>query len=68
MHVNLELLSEEIAKRNLSFTKMAEHCGVDKATISRLFNGRVCTIETAQKIVKGLKLSSRKASLIFFPD
>ncbi len=66
MRVDLEALKAEITKGKLSLEELGNKSGVDKSTLSRFLNGGGCTIDTAQRIVKGLKLSDRKASQIFF--
>lgn len=67
MRVDLENLKKEIERQNLTLEELGNKSGIDKSTLSRFLNGSSgCTIETAQKIIKGLKLSNKKASSIFF--
>ena len=67
MQTNLEMLKEEMAKRNCNITKLSELSNIDKSTISRFLSGnQTCTVETAQNISEALHLSSTKAGLIFF--
>lgn len=68
MNVNIELLNEEMEKKGFSITDLANKSCVDKSTISRLLDGRSCSVSTAQKLVKALGISSRKAGLIFFGE
>lgn len=66
MDVNIKMLNEEIKKKGYSISELALKSNVDKSTISRLLDGRGCSVSTAQKIVKALGCSSKKAGLIFF--
>lgn len=68
MKVDVDTLNEEIQKKNWSINELAKHSGVDKSTISRLLNGRSCSVSTAQSLVSALGISSKKAGLIFFGD
>ena len=67
--MNRQLLKEEMDKRGLNITRLAEVSGVDKSLISRILSGdRDCNVLTAQKLAKGMKLSNTKTVLIFFGD
>lgn len=66
MKVDLDLLNEEIQKKGWSISELARESKVDKATISRLLNGRSCSVSTAQNLVEALGISSKKAGSIFF--
>lgn len=66
MKVDVDKLNEEIQKKEWSINKLAKHSGVDKSTISRLLNGRSCSVATAQSLVSALGISSKKAGSIFF--
>lgn len=68
MKVDVESLNIEIQKKNWSINELAKHSGIDKSTISRLLNGRSCSVATAQSLVLALGISSKKAGLIFFGD
>jgi len=65
--MNITKLKEQLDANGLSINELADRSAVDKATISRILNGqKSCTIETAQKLSKALKLTPRQASSIFF--
>lgn len=67
--MNIELLKEELKRKGLKQQDLAKLANTTPATISRIFNGqRNCTVEMAKKIASGLKLSSTKATSIFFGD
>jgi plasmid maintenance system antidote protein VapI len=67
--MNLEALKNEIDKQNIPIADLAEKCGMDRTTIYRIINGQSgCSIESAKKLIAGLKLSKKTASLIFFDD
>lgn len=66
MKVDVDKLNEEIQKKDWSINELAKHSGVDKSTISRLLNGRSCSVSTAQSLVAALGISSKKAGAIFF--
>lgn len=65
--MDIKALEDEMKSKDISINKLAELSGVDKSTISRILKGeRNCSISTAQLLSKALKLSSRKATRIFF--
>lgn len=68
MDVNVAILSEEMSKKGWTISELAAKSNVDKSTISRLLDGRCCSVSTAQKIVKALGITSKKAGFIFFGD
>lgn len=68
MDVNIEMLNDEMKKNRYTITDLANKSGVDKSTISRLLDGRSCSVSTAQKIVVALNITPQKAGLIFFGD
>ena len=68
MDVNVAMLNEEMTKKGWTISDLAAKSSVDKSTISRLLDGRCCSVSTAQKLVKALGISSRKAGVIFFCD
>ena len=68
MDVNVAMLNEEMTKKGWTISDLAAKSSVDKSTISRLLDGRCCSVSTAQKLVKALGISSRKAGVIFFGD
>lgn len=67
--MNINLLKEELERRGMNQLDLATKCGLTPSTISRIFNGqRGCSVETAKKIVDGLKLKPKPAMSIFFED
>lgn len=66
--MNLDMLTDEMTKRNITKEMLANAIGVDRATIYRKFarNGDPFTIKEARLIVQFLKLESKKAATIFF--
>lgn len=68
MDMNVAMLNEEMTKKGWSISELAAKSSVDKSTISRLLDGRSCSVSTAQKLVKALGISSKKAGIIFLGD
>lgn len=66
MIANIDMLEEEMKMQNLSINGLAEKSGIDKSTISRLLDGRSCSVSTAQKLVNALNIEPKKAGQIFF--
>lgn len=51
----IEMISE-MARRDITVTRLAEISGVSKATISAVRCGKSCSFETAVKLAKALNL------------
>ena len=68
--INNTLLKEEMKAKDINISELSKLSGIDKSIISRILNGetKACTVQTAQRIVSALELSSTQSGLIFFAD
>lgn len=65
--VKIDALKEKMASCGYNVSSLAKASGVDKSVISRIFNEQDynCSIETAKKLSRTLKLSGKESSYIF---
>ena len=54
MRIDRIKLITEMARRDVSSTRLAEAAGVSRVTVSALRCGKTCTAETAGKIARAL--------------
>ena len=59
----IETLRKQIEKSGLSRYQISQDTGVDQATLCRLMQGKTCTVETADILLKyfGLELTEKKS-------
>lgn len=67
--MNRELLREEMDKRGMNQSQLAELANVDRSAISRILSGdQDPGVKIAAKIVNAMKLKPKLATQIFFED
>lgn len=65
--MQIELLKEEMAKKDMNGIKLSRATGVSPSTISRCLSGkRGLSMKDAKKIAVALNLSATKTKSIFF--
>lgn len=58
----MDIIKSEIEKSGLSRYRISQDTGVDQATLTRLMQGKTCTVETADILLKyfGLEIKPKK--------
>lgn len=66
--INIQLLESKMKEKELSINELSRLSDVDKSVISRILSGKTnsCTLITANKLSKALKLSNKETISIFF--
>lgn len=66
--INIQLLESKMKEKELSINELSRLSDVDKSVISRILSGETnsCTLITANKLSKALKLSNKETISIFF--
>jgi len=57
----MEILKREIEKSGLSRYRISQDTKIDQATLSRLMQGKTCTVETIDKLLNyfGLEITKK---------
>lgn len=56
MNLDVRKLKIEVCKHGMNQKELVKKSGISKATISKIYNGGSCSMETAKKIVSVLDL------------
>lgn len=54
MKINVNKLLLAMARKQWNFKQLSAHCGVSRATLSSIKNGKTCGVVTLSKIAKAL--------------